>query len=67
MKKAELIATAQQLPHRAVRRGRKVLLIVDEAQNLSLRVLEEIRLLSGVETTKEKGAAHHPVRAAGAQ
>ena len=34
--------------------GRKVLLIVDEAQNLSLRVLEEIRLLSGVETTKEK-------------
>ncbi|MBS1200187.1 MAG: hypothetical protein H6R27_865, partial [Proteobacteria bacterium] len=34
--------------------GRKVLLIVDEAQNLSHRVLEEIRLLSGVETTKEK-------------
>jgi hypothetical protein len=34
--------------------GRKVLLIVDEAQNLSMRVLEEIRLLSGVETTKEK-------------
>jgi hypothetical protein len=31
-----------------------VLLIVDEAQNLSNRVLEEIRLLSGVETTKEK-------------
>ena len=31
-----------------------MLLIVDEAQNLSNRVLEEIRLLSGVETTKEK-------------
>jgi len=31
-----------------------VLLIVDEAQNLAPRVLEEIRLLSGVETTKEK-------------
>jgi len=31
-----------------------VLLIVDEAQNLSLRVLEEVRLLSGVETTKDK-------------
>jgi len=31
-----------------------VLLIVDEAQNLSMRVLEEIRMLSGVETTKEK-------------
>jgi hypothetical protein len=34
--------------------GRKVLLIVDEAQNLSYRVLEEIRMLSGVETAKEK-------------
>src|SRR5439155_17183499 len=34
--------------------GRKVLLIVDEAQNLTMRVLEEIRLLSGVETTKDK-------------
>ena len=31
-----------------------MLLIVDEAQNLSNKVLEEIRLLSGVETTKEK-------------
>ena len=34
--------------------GRKVLLIIDEAQNLSNKVLEEVRLLSGVETTKEK-------------
>lgn len=34
--------------------GKKVLLIVDEAQNLSKRVLEEIRLLSGIETHKEK-------------
>ena len=31
-----------------------MLLIVDEAQNLSLKVLEEVRMLSGVETTKEK-------------
>jgi hypothetical protein len=31
-----------------------VLLIVDEAQNLSNKVLEEIRLLSGIETSKEK-------------
>jgi hypothetical protein len=29
-------------------------LIIDEAQNLSYRVLEEIRMLSGIETTKEK-------------
>jgi len=34
--------------------GKKVLLIVDEAQNLSSKVLEEIRLLSGIETHKEK-------------
>ncbi len=34
--------------------GKKVVLIVDEAQNLSKRVLEEIRLLSGIETHKEK-------------
>ncbi len=34
--------------------GKKVLLIVDEAQNLSKRVLEEIRMLSGIETHKEK-------------
>lgn len=34
--------------------GKKVLLIIDEAQNLSSKVLEEIRLLSGIETHKEK-------------
>lgn len=34
--------------------GKKVVLIVDEAQNLTEKVLEEIRLLSGIETHKEK-------------
>lgn len=34
--------------------GKHVVLIVDEAQNLSPKVLEEIRLLSGVEPDKEK-------------
>lgn len=34
--------------------GKKVLLIIDEAQNLSRKVLEEIRMLSGIETHKEK-------------
>ena len=34
--------------------GKKVVLIVDEAQNLSGKVLEEIRLMSGIETHKEK-------------
>ena len=34
--------------------GKKVVLVVDEAQNLSKKVLEEIRLMSGIETHKEK-------------
>ena len=34
--------------------GKKVILVVDEAQNFSRKVLEEIRLLSGIETHKEK-------------
>ncbi|MDH3545797.1 MAG: AAA family ATPase [Gammaproteobacteria bacterium] len=34
--------------------GKKVVLIVDEAQNLTRKVLEEIRMLSGIETHKEK-------------
>ncbi|MGQ0833885.1 MAG: AAA family ATPase [Gammaproteobacteria bacterium] len=54
MKKGELIATLNSFLIEQYAAGRKVLLIVDEAQNLTLRVLEEIRLLSGVETTKEK-------------
>ena len=33
---------------------KKVVLVVDEAQNLSRKVLEEIRLISGIETHKEK-------------
>lgn len=54
MRKAELLATLNQFLVEQYAAGRRVLLIVDEAQNLSNRVLEEIRLLSGVETTKEK-------------
>jgi general secretion pathway protein A len=54
MKKPEVLATLNQYLVEQHLGGRKVLLIVDEAQNLSHRVLEEIRLLSGIETTKEK-------------
>jgi general secretion pathway protein A len=54
MKKPEVLATLNQFLTEQYASGRKVLLIVDEAQNLSNRVLEEIRMLSGVETTKEK-------------
>lgn len=54
MRKAELISTINNFLIEQYATGRKVLLIVDEAQNLTMRVLEEIRLLSGVETTKDK-------------
>jgi general secretion pathway protein A len=35
-------------------RQRRTVLIIDEAQNLSARALEEVRLLTNLETTKEK-------------
>ena len=54
MKKAELISTLNSFLIEQYAAGRKVLLIIDEAQNLSLRTLEEVRMLSGVETTKDK-------------
>jgi type II secretory pathway predicted ATPase ExeA len=54
MKKPEVLATLNQFLTEQYSNGRKVLLIIDEAQNLSNRVLEEVRMLSGVETTKEK-------------
>ncbi len=54
MKKPEVLATLNQFLVEQHMNGRKVLLIVDEAQNLSNRVLEEVRMLSGIETTKEK-------------
>jgi general secretion pathway protein A len=54
MKKPEVLATLNQFLLEQSGNGRKVLLIIDEAQNLSNRVLEEVRLLSGVETTTEK-------------
>ena len=34
--------------------GNNIVLIIDEAQNLSLRVLEQIRMLSNLETDKQK-------------
>ena len=54
MKKPEVLATLNQFLVEQHVNGRKVLLIVDEAQNLSNRVLEDVRMLSGIETTKEK-------------
>ena len=54
MKKAEVLATLNQFLVEQYSNGRKVLLIIDEAQNLSNRVLEEVRMLSGLETDKDK-------------
>jgi type II secretory pathway predicted ATPase ExeA len=54
MKKAELLATLNRFLAEQYDADRKVLLIVDEAQNLGARVLEEIRMLSGVDNSKEK-------------
>lgn len=38
----------------AYSKGRKVVLLVDEAQNLSVEVMEQIRLLTNLETSKDK-------------
>ena len=35
-------------------RGHNIVLVIDEAQNLSLRILEQIRMLSNLETDKDK-------------
>jgi general secretion pathway protein A len=35
-------------------RGRRTVVIIDEAQNLGVEVLEELRLLTNIETTREK-------------
>ncbi len=54
MKKVELMTTLNNFLIEQYNAGRRVLLVIDEAQNLSLKVLEEVRLLSGLETTKDK-------------
>jgi general secretion pathway protein A len=52
--KVELLSMIRDFLVEQYSQGKKVLLVVDEAQNLSKKVLEEIRLLSGIETQKEK-------------
>ena len=54
MRKVELLAVLRDFLVEQYVQGKKVLLIIDEAQNLSSKVLEEIRLLSGIESQKEK-------------
>jgi general secretion pathway protein A len=53
-KKAQLLDTLNTFLLTQNMQKRQVVLIVDEAQNLSERVLEEIRLLSGLEVENQK-------------
>ena len=53
-KKVELLNMLNQFLVESYLSGKQVLLIIDDAQNLSKRVLEEITMLSSVETQKEK-------------
>lgn len=53
-KKVELLNMLNQFLVDSYTNKKRVVLIVDDSQNLSKRVLEEITMLSGVETQKEK-------------
>ncbi|MFQ5658898.1 MAG: AAA family ATPase [Gammaproteobacteria bacterium] len=50
--KVELFAMLNKFLKEKNEQDRQVVLIIDEAQNLSARVLEEVRLMTGLETSK---------------
>jgi general secretion pathway protein A len=52
--KKERIDALNKLLIYLLSQGKKAVLIIDEAQNLSIPVLEQIRMLSNLETEKEK-------------
>lgn len=52
--KNEIFKIFKKFLEEQVLSGKKVLIIVDEAQNLPIETLEELRLLSNLETEKEK-------------
>ncbi|HEU4617643.1 MAG TPA: AAA family ATPase [Gammaproteobacteria bacterium] len=54
MQKIELLTMLRDYMIEQYAADKKLLLVVDEAQNLSRQVLEEIRMLSGIEAQKEK-------------
>ena len=54
MRKVELLSMLKDFMVEQYAAGKKILLIIDEAQNLTRNVLEEVRLLSGLELQKEK-------------
>ncbi|MBC7369851.1 MAG: AAA family ATPase [Undibacterium sp.] len=51
---SDLVAQMNRVLLDRINRGRDIVLIIDEAQNLSFEVLEQIRLLSNLETDKQK-------------
>jgi general secretion pathway protein A len=50
----DLVGQVNRVLLERIHRGRDIVLIIDEAQNLSFEVLEQIRLLSNLETDKQK-------------
>ncbi|QLC24096.1 AAA family ATPase [Parasphingopyxis algicola] len=50
VEKAELIDRVERFLHGQAREGKRTLLIVDEAQNLSVSALEELRMLSNFQS-----------------
>ncbi|RUM58928.1 MAG: AAA family ATPase [Persephonella sp.] len=54
LSKHELIKRFRDFLIDKIKKGKKVLIIVDEAHNLPVETLEELRLLSNLETEKEK-------------
>ncbi len=50
----DLVAQMNRVLLDRIGKGRDIVLIIDEAQNLSFEVLEQIRLLSNLETDKQK-------------
>jgi general secretion pathway protein A len=50
----DLVAQMNRVLLERIEKGRDIVLIIDEAQNLSFEVLEQIRLLSNLETDKQK-------------
>ncbi len=50
----DLVAQVNAVLLERIARGRDIVLIIDEAQNLSFEVLEQIRLLSNLETDEQK-------------
>jgi type II secretory pathway predicted ATPase ExeA len=53
-RKVELLSMLKDYMIEQYAAGKTLLLVIDEAQNLSRNVLEELRMLSGIEAQKEK-------------